>query len=282
MSEVDPYAGLTSFPTSSGSGSEPESLEKSGMGRDAFLQIFLTQLANQDPLAPQDASELGAQLATFSQVEQQTLMAEQLRGVNSRLDTLIQSVAGTPTGALDPLALIGKQVQVASPRLRADGDPTDVLRFEIERAGVQNLEIAGEIAAGKTIGLATLGLTNAQAEFARGTYELRMRDGGLELTLPDHSVLSGDALALSPFVIDPVSGQPQAVVPGSPGAPTLLPIASGTAHDLALATRDRQGAYRPLTTHVTGTVSAVRVLDGKQVVTVNGVDQDPARILRVQ
>jgi hypothetical protein len=280
MSEIDPFAGLTSFPSSASS--EPESLQKSGLGRDAFLQIFLTQLAHQDPLSPQDATQLSAQLATFSQVEQQTLMAEQLRGVNTRLDKLIESLAGSLSGALDPVSLIGKQVAVASPSLRADGGATDVLRFEVEDPGTGSLLISGKTATGKSVGLATLGLSDGQTELARGTYELRMADGGLELTLPGGRVLRGSALPLSPFVVDETTGQPRGVVPGSPGADPLTPIRAGLTHQVSVGARDRDGTYRPLVTHVTGSVSAVRLVDGRQVVTVNGSDSELSKVIRIQ
>src|SRR5262245_7839489 len=174
MSDIDPFAGLTTFPTTTGSSNEPESLQKSGLGRDAFLHIFLTQLQNQDPLSPQDASQLGAQLATFSQVEQQTLMAEQLRGVNSRLDSMLEALKGSPAGSLDPVSLIGKQVEVSSASLRADGGTDDVLSFDVTESGVQSVLISGKTADGRTIGLATLGVADGASELARGTYALRL------------------------------------------------------------------------------------------------------------
>jgi flagellar basal-body rod modification protein FlgD len=282
MSEIDPYAGVTGFPSSTASSAEPESLEKSGLGRDAFLQIFLTQLANQDPLAPQDASQLSAQLATFSQVEQQTLMAEQLRGVNTRLDSMLEALKGSPAGSLDPVSLIGKEVRVSNASLRADGGAADVLNFEVSEAGVQGLLISGETTDGRKIGLATLGVADGAAELARGTYRLKLAGGGMQLELPDGRVLSGSQLPLSPFVMDETTGQPHSVLPGSPGARVLARIASGASHELSVGTTDRQGAYKPVTTHVDGSVSAVRVVDGKTVVTVNGSDRDLSKVIQVQ
>jgi len=277
MSEVDPFAGLTSFPAAEGSG--PESLEESGMGRDAFLKIFLTQLAHQDPLAPQDASELGAQLAVFSQVEQQTLMAEQLRGVNSRLDTLIESF-GAKAPSMDPVSLIGKQVQAESAALQADaeGNSTDVLRFEIGENGQQSLLIAGETEDG-ILGLATVGVAGGAAQLPRGTWQLRIEAGRLELVAPDGSVRSGDALPLVPFARDAATGELRA---GAPGSQALVGVSPGSIQEFTLATRDANGAYGSLPSYVTGPVSSVRVVDGKQVVTVNGVEVDPSKIIRVQ
>ena len=42
----------------------------SGLGREAFLQLLVTQLAHQDPMQPQSDSEFIAQLAQFSSLEQ--------------------------------------------------------------------------------------------------------------------------------------------------------------------------------------------------------------------
>lgn len=48
------------------------------LGRDAFLQLLTTQMANQDPLQPQGDTEFIAQLAQFSSLEQLTQMRASL------------------------------------------------------------------------------------------------------------------------------------------------------------------------------------------------------------
>ena len=68
---------------------------------DAFSQLLVTQLQNQDPTEPTDNAELMAQLASFSSVEQQVQ-------TNERLDQLIRSnVLGDATN------LIGKTITSA-------------------------------------------------------------------------------------------------------------------------------------------------------------------------
>lgn len=49
---------------------------------NAFLQLLIAQLKNQDPTAPMDSTQFVAQLATFSQVEQSV-------ATNSKLDSLL-------------------------------------------------------------------------------------------------------------------------------------------------------------------------------------------------
>jgi flagellar basal-body rod modification protein FlgD len=52
----------------------------------AFLQLLIAQLKNQDPSKPMDSAQYMAQLATFSQVEQSIM-------TNSKLDSLLTASA---------------------------------------------------------------------------------------------------------------------------------------------------------------------------------------------
>ena len=51
------------------------------LGRDAFMNLMLTQLQHQDPTAPQADGEFLAQLAQFSSLEQ-------LQQMNAKLSSL--------------------------------------------------------------------------------------------------------------------------------------------------------------------------------------------------
>jgi len=59
------------------------------LGRNAFLNLLVTQLQHQDPTQPQADGEFLAQLATFSQLEQ-------LQRMNQTLDALVALVGGEP------------------------------------------------------------------------------------------------------------------------------------------------------------------------------------------
>jgi flagellar basal-body rod modification protein FlgD len=53
-----------------------------GLGRDAFLQLLVTQMSHQNPLQPQEDGAFIAQLAQFSSLEQLT-----------NIDTTLKSMA---------------------------------------------------------------------------------------------------------------------------------------------------------------------------------------------
>ncbi|MFK7901900.1 MAG: flagellar hook capping FlgD N-terminal domain-containing protein [Nitratireductor sp.] len=62
---------------------------------DAFLQLLITQIKNQDPTEPQDSGEFLAQIASFSSVEQQIQ-------TNEALETMLtQNLLNTATDLID-------------------------------------------------------------------------------------------------------------------------------------------------------------------------------------
>lgn len=73
------------------------------LGKDAFLQLLVTQMKYQDPLNPQDNSEYVAQLATFSQLEELQNMSGtmQLSQATSLTgETVIMKTKSSVTGEL--------------------------------------------------------------------------------------------------------------------------------------------------------------------------------------
>jgi flagellar basal-body rod modification protein FlgD len=72
--------------------------KKDPLGRDAFMNLLITQLQHQDPTQPQADGEFLAQLAQFSSLEQ-------LQTMNQKLDTIAaffadaQAAGATTKGA---------------------------------------------------------------------------------------------------------------------------------------------------------------------------------------
>ena len=80
--------------------------EKSNeLGKDAFLQLLVTQLQYQDPLDPQDNGEFISQMAQFTSLEQMTNVASGLEKLSKIVGNIYTSVL---TGQLS--GMIGKGV----------------------------------------------------------------------------------------------------------------------------------------------------------------------------
>ncbi|MBC7533098.1 MAG: flagellar hook assembly protein FlgD [Oligoflexus sp.] len=89
---------------------------KNELGKDDFLKLFVTQLQNQDPMNPDDGTEMAAKLAQFNGLEQ-------MMNVNKGIEKLI-TAQGTDRN-LQMINYIGKEVQVDGGRVRLDkGVPT--------------------------------------------------------------------------------------------------------------------------------------------------------------
>ncbi|MGE0447904.1 MAG: flagellar hook capping FlgD N-terminal domain-containing protein [Vicinamibacterales bacterium] len=73
-------------------GAGDKKVDDAAMGQNAFMQLLLTQLQNQDPTSPQADGEFLAQLAQFSQLEQ-------LQQMNKKLDAMasVFSMVGSTT-----------------------------------------------------------------------------------------------------------------------------------------------------------------------------------------
>lgn len=79
-------------------------VKKSGnadLGKDAFLQLLVTQLKHQDPLNPMDDKEFVAQLAQFTSLEQ-------LMGINTGVTSMNE--AFKQQQMMNAVSYIGKDV----------------------------------------------------------------------------------------------------------------------------------------------------------------------------
>ena len=81
------------------------------LGKDAFLQLLVTQLKNQNPLDPQDNTAFVAQLAQFSSLE----------GITSLNDTVNSLSGGLQSSqALQASSLVGRSVIVQTSEAYVD------------------------------------------------------------------------------------------------------------------------------------------------------------------
>ena len=85
---------------------------KETLGKNAFLELMITQLQNQDPLSPQQNGEFISQLAQFSSVEG-------LNNLNASVSGMAASLRSTQ--ALQASTLVGRSVRVPSDTTLFDG-----------------------------------------------------------------------------------------------------------------------------------------------------------------
>ena len=95
------------------------------LGKDAFLQLLVTQLRYQDPLNPQDNSEYIAELANFSSLEQMTNVVKNLEDLGKVVNNIDTSVL---VGQLS--SMIGKNVDWLEVINSADSEGNPVSRSE--------------------------------------------------------------------------------------------------------------------------------------------------------
>ena len=81
--------------TTSTTTSSSAPLKQKDLGKDAFLQLLVTQLQNQDPTKPQADGEFIAQLAQFSSLEQLTSMQLTLQKIGTALGVPLDGTTGT-------------------------------------------------------------------------------------------------------------------------------------------------------------------------------------------
>lgn len=100
----------------------PPATGKSALGRDEFVKLLLTQLANQDPTSPQSNEQFIAQLAQFTSVEAMTT-------VNQNLETLI--LAQTAANQTASANLAGRTVMYNADKIHLDGNTNDEVNMRI-------------------------------------------------------------------------------------------------------------------------------------------------------
>ncbi len=121
---------LTTSPAATAPSASDYMKQTTGLNKDDFMKLFVTQMKNQDPLAPQDSSAMVAQLAQITQVEQSY-------NTNTNLKSLLSAI--NSSSSMSAASFIGKTVvaQGTQVNLSAGGQPQ--LNFNLPSAASQLL-----------------------------------------------------------------------------------------------------------------------------------------------
>ena len=90
---------VDSVGSSSGAGSAQTTAaaKQKELGKDAFLQLLVTQMTHQDPTAPQADGEFIAQLAQFSSLEKLTSIETSMKDLSAAFAKLAGTTPDTTT-----------------------------------------------------------------------------------------------------------------------------------------------------------------------------------------
>ncbi|MFT6435201.1 MAG: flagellar basal-body rod modification protein FlgD [Candidatus Azotimanducaceae bacterium] len=121
--------------------------ESKELDKNAFLELMVAQMNNQDPLSPQDNGEFIAQLAQFSSVEG-------IDNLNSTVDSLATSMQSSQ--ALQASALVGRTVHIATDQshLTQEGVVTGSIKLD---SSTNNLIVSISNASGELVKQVELG-----------------------------------------------------------------------------------------------------------------------------
>ncbi|MFN3407170.1 MAG: flagellar hook assembly protein FlgD [Caldimicrobium sp.] len=108
-------------------------IPKKVLDKEAFMQLFITQLQFQDPMKPMENHEMALQLAAFNQVDQ-------LFNLNEKFSQLVDLYKANEYTLL--ANLVGKQVKIEGNTIRVEGgnflggffeltDPANVVNISI-------------------------------------------------------------------------------------------------------------------------------------------------------
>jgi flagellar basal-body rod modification protein FlgD len=130
--------------TGAGTDLSSQRVAGSTLGRDEFLLLLVEEMRNQDPMTPMDNTEMIAQLAQFSALEQMTALNDTVDGLADELSQISTTSAG---------ALLGRYIAGVD----IEGNPVEgvvsAIQFDRDAAylhvGEQTVPLAGVVAIGE-------------------------------------------------------------------------------------------------------------------------------------
>lgn len=103
------------------------------LGKQDFLQLLMTQMRYQDPLAPQDNTQMVSQLAQFSALEGTQNVSSSIDELSKKLEILMADKSKTETGisSASATSLLGKQVRVYAKDILFDPNATNPIDINV-------------------------------------------------------------------------------------------------------------------------------------------------------
>ncbi len=165
-----------------GAGSQTASANRSDIGqKDIFLKLLVAQMQNQDPLKPQDPTQMSSQLAQFNMVEQQTKsnqFLEKIAGAGGFSSAGASSAGGASASYLGRTVTLDQNelfyngsAQNFTIKLNEPAPTARVFIFDSNGNPVRTMSLSNLAAGGNQ--LTWDGLTDSGAVAAQGNYTIK-------------------------------------------------------------------------------------------------------------
>ncbi|MEO6877231.1 MAG: flagellar hook capping FlgD N-terminal domain-containing protein [Gemmatimonadaceae bacterium] len=171
------------------------------MGKDQFMKLLIAQLQNQDPTNPMDGSQMAAQLAQFSSLEQLQQINTTLTGQTTSSGTLLGAIQ-----ASSAINTIGHTVMAAGNAVQLGGanGATSVTSNFAGAAQTATLHIYNS--AGNEIGSRDLGAVGSGKQtIDLGSATSGLQDGAYTYSI-DAKDSAGSAVAVQTYTTGKVDG----------------------------------------------------------------------------
>jgi len=171
------------------------------MGKDQFMKLLIAQMQNQDPMNPMDGSQMAAQLAQFSSLEQLQEINNTLTGQTSSQGTLLGAIQSTAA-----ITSIGHTVVATGNQIEIGGSvPTSTVTADFgSSATTATLHIYD--ASGNEVGSRALGAVNGGRQtIDLGDATKGLGDGNYTYSI-DAKNAAGDPVSVTTYMTGRVTG----------------------------------------------------------------------------
>lgn len=115
---------------------EKQRTPKNTLDKDDFMNLFVKQLQHQDPLNPEDSTEMASRLAQFNSLEQ-------MLNVNTTLEKMLTAQESSRNAGF--ISYLGKEVMIEDGRLRVSEGKLADATFELDNnVNAVSLEVRDE------------------------------------------------------------------------------------------------------------------------------------------
>jgi flagellar basal-body rod modification protein FlgD len=112
--------------------STPQTTRKTTLSQEDFLNLFVTQLRNQNPLEPLDSAQMAAQMTQFSSLEALNNISKSLQNLNAYQASI---------NNLQVSGLIGKKVEASGNSLSVSGGKVSEGYYQLGKSGKVTIRI---------------------------------------------------------------------------------------------------------------------------------------------